>query len=152
MEIRIREMKTSDINAVYNIAIKTKELHSSDTATWYPKIALKRWLRSKNDDVLLVAEYDKKVVGFCLCYVHFRGWALLDSIVVSPKFRRKGIAKRLINESISRIKRKGAVYAQGLVRTSNRKTLDMMKKLGFDKGHNFYVVDKFLAPVDDVYG
>ncbi|MDE1871117.1 MAG: GNAT family N-acetyltransferase [Candidatus Micrarchaeota archaeon] len=142
MALKIRNMRKSDINAVYKMAVKARELQSSSLGRWYPKIALNVWLKSKGDDLLLVAEENRKVVGFLLCYVHYKRWSLLDSMVVDPMHRRKGIATALINGASKRLKKLGVVYAQGLVRTNNSRTLKMMKKLGFNRGYDFYIVDK----------
>ncbi len=77
--------------------------------------------------MLLAAQLDNKIVGFCLCYVHFRGWALFDSIAVERKFKRRGIATKLLKEAISRVGGIGVAYIQGLVCTNN-KNMQMMIK------------------------
>jgi len=141
MEVKIRPMEKKDVDAVYSLGIRSEELYSSGEGTWYPKPALKEWLKHKNDDILLVAEYNKKVAGFCLTYVHFRKWALLDSIVVDKKLRRKSIASELMKETFRIAKESGLVYAQGLVRDNNKKTLSFTKKLGMRKGNRFYIFD-----------
>lgn len=144
METRIRDMKVSDISSVLKLAANASELYSADNKRWYPRQAFKKWLNSKNDDILLVSESDNKVIGCCLCYVHYRGWAVIDSIIVDPKFRRRGVAKMLMNEAISRMKRLGIAYVQGIVQTTNKKMLRLSKGLGFNRGYKFYVVDMVL--------
>lgn len=138
MEVKIRAMENRDVNAVYAMAIKAKEL-----GTWYPKIALNEWLKKKNDDILLVAEYNRKVVGFCLSYVHFKKWVLWDSIVVDKKYRRKAIATKLMEETMRISKKMGIVYMQAMIMADNGKSLKFASKLGMgNSGNKFYVVDR----------
>lgn len=144
MEIKIREMKERDIEQVQSLGIKTKELYSSKEAMWYPKIALKKWLSSREGDILLVAESKGKIVGFCLSYVHFGTWAVMDSIAIGRNARRGGVATSLISEMTSRLKKRGVRYMQAFVHSDNDKMLKLTKKLGFSRGYNFYIVDKFL--------
>ena len=143
MDFRIREMKPKDVTAVYSLGIKTREFYSSDDyGSWYPKEALREWLKHKNDDVLLVAESKGKVVGFSLSYVHFRKWALMDSIAVVPKYRKKGVGRELVDQTLKLLKKKGVVYAQAFLRNNNKPIFRLVKKFGFQKGNNFYVVDR----------
>jgi len=56
-------MKISDIETVYKIGIKLKEFAVSKTSKFWEKGELEKWLKKK-DDVLLVAKENGELVGF----------------------------------------------------------------------------------------
>lgn len=121
MKVNIRNLEEKDLPHVAEIA------QQSFTVPWSIKSFKKELL---NDSSLLkVAEINGKVVG----YVVFR--RILDevellSIAVSPPFRRKGIATRLIKETLNEIK--DSVKACFLeVRISNEGAIRLYEKLGF---------------------
>ncbi len=141
MAFKVREMRRSDARAVYALGRGVRELYGSEGGGWYPEEALLNWLGHKRDDILLVCEKDGRVIGFSLTYVHYRMWALMDSIAVDEGERRGGAATAMIRETMRRMDKLGIVYAQCYVNTTNRGMLRLMRKLKFNVGSSFYSCD-----------
>ncbi len=88
-----------------------------------------------------VAEVNTKVVGYTMgrivsgtsCFSHFRrvkkGHTI--SIAVLPQYRRMGIGKRLLLESVANMKAAGATEAYLEVRVSNDTAIQLYQKLGY---------------------
>lgn len=69
--------------------------------------------------IFLVAEQDGEVQGYVGCQtVLDEGY--ITNVAVSPDFRRRGAARRLIAELIARAKEKGLAFVTLEVRESNR--------------------------------
>lgn len=121
MKVNIRNLEEKDLPHVMEIA------RQSFTIPWSIKSFKKELL--SDTSLLKVAEIDGEIVG----YVVFR--RILDevellSIAVSPSFRRKGIATKLIKETLNEIK--DGVKACFLeVRISNEGAIRFYEKLGF---------------------
>lgn len=90
---------------------------------------------------LLVAAYGERLVG--LCWYSVAKDALFKtpmvtiySIIVHPEHRRKGIAKRLVNEVKRRGKRQGALFVRLSVLHKNHAAMNLYRSLGFfDESH-----------------
>ena len=106
-KVKIRVLSENDLDAV--VRIDKKVLGRERRGFWKRKIAY--------SDIYprpaLVAEVDGKVVGFILGYVSgFEfgipdnvGW--IDTIGVDPDYQRKGIAKELLTQFVSNLKKSG---------------------------------------------
>lgn len=91
----------------------------------------------------LVAEVDKKIVGYVMCRVE-SGLGFISnklsrlghivSIAVLPEYRRRGIGRRLMIEVLSRLKNQYDVTEAYLeVRVSNVPAIRLYESLGFKK-------------------
>ncbi len=88
-----------------------------------------------------VALVNGKVVGYTMgrivtgisCFSHFRrvkkGHTI--SIAVLPRYRRMGIGKRLLLESVAEMKAAGATEVYLEVRVTNQPAITMYQKLGY---------------------
>ena len=90
--------------------------------------------------IFLVAEQDGEVQGYVGCQtVLDEGY--ITNVAVSPDFRRRGAARRLIAELIARAKEKGLAFVTLEVRESNAPAISMYAWAGFapfGKRKNFY--------------
>jgi N-acetylglutamate synthase len=97
--MRITKMKISDYDEVFSLWEKTEGmgLHK-DTDS---KKGIARYLR-RNPGLSLVARDDKKIVGTLLCG-HDGRRGHLYHLAVAASYRKKGIAKALVNRALSKL-------------------------------------------------
>lgn len=108
----------------------------------WDKETLKNWVTA-GKDIMLVAEIEGKVAGFQLTQLHLPTRSgYLSDIAVHPDFRRQGIATRLIEEVLTRMKQQGITYVYGLTKVNNQKIHEVLNNLGFYKGEAFYWFDR----------
>lgn len=80
--------------------------------------------------IFLVAEQDGEVQGYVGCQtVLDEGY--ITNVAVSPDFRRRGAARRLIAELIARAKEKGLAFVTLEVRESNAPAIALYVGAGF---------------------
>jgi len=136
--IEIRQMELKDLPAVFRLGQRlfTAEKLPTLYRSWDEHEILE--LFSSDEETCLVAETDRKIVGFTLgCMMEKRrsawryGW--LEWLGVSPRFKRRGIAARLLNQLTQRfIEREARIM---LVDTDedNSDALAFFRKRGFGR-------------------
>jgi len=128
----IRNAKFKDINQVIEI-YKRCDLYSSKATT--PKL-LESVIKNF-PDLFLVAIEDDKIVGTVYSFTDGR-IGMICKLGVIPEYRRHGIGKALIEESLKRLKRKCKRIIL-IVEKDNQAVGKLYKKLGF-KSRNEYLV------------
>lgn len=137
MSIIIENAKETDVTQIWKLGHASWELHPSADSEWHTSDELKRWIDNLGSDILLIAKDKEKVVGFSLTSV-FIDWAMCHDLYVDLKYRRLGIAKKLINETIKRLKKKEIAYLGLVVNVKNEGSLKFYSSNGFKKGYKFY--------------
>ena len=155
--IKISKLKEGDVSAYYKL-VRQVILSTPYYSKWakreesisYPP----EWLRKsiKNKRKFLLGAKDKdKMVGFALGYTG-TGMLHLNWIGVDPKYRKLGIAERLVKkvETLA----KGKVHKIWLdTRTNNKESIALFKKLKYKKaatfrkhyyGQDFYIWEKLV--------
>lgn len=115
-------MRSLDLPAVMKIE------HASYTSPW-PETSF-RGLLNRADSSLFVAEVGGEVVGHAAC------WAVLEqgelgNIAVAPEYRRRGIARRLMDAVIDDMIRRGVRQLYLEVRISNTGAQRLYESYGF---------------------
>ena len=129
----IRRCDPSDIIPVMEINLKTLPEHYSDY--FYES------LLAELPEAFLVAEIEKKLVGYIMCKIEygFSNFKKLGfvkkghvvSIAVMPENRQKGIGNALVEEAIAGVKLKKSDELYLEVRCSNNEAIRLYEKLGF---------------------
>ena len=82
------------------------------------------------DDLILVAEHNKQIVGACIAgYDGHRGW--LYAVAVSQDFRRNGTGTNLIKIALASLKSIGCIKVNLQIRATNTAVANFYKSLGF---------------------
>src|SRR5436190_10006768 len=139
-EIRIRDALESDLPVIvdiYNATVPTRMV----TAELEPTTVEARlpWFRehSPGQHPFWVAENDFCVIGWLdfkkfLPRCAYRGTAEI-SVYVDEKFRRQGVARRLLEKAIACAPSLGITALVGLIFAHNQPSLKLFERLGFER-------------------
>jgi ribosomal protein S18 acetylase RimI-like enzyme len=131
----IRAMAIRDLDRI--VEIDTKVLGQSRSDYWEMKLEL---LEKQSPMAPLVAELDGKVIAFVIGYGS--GWEYgvpqsigwIDTIGVDPDYQRKGIAKLLLTEMVTNLKKVGVEKVYTFVNWRDWRLLQFFDAMGFKKG------------------
>ncbi|MFQ5793652.1 MAG: GNAT family N-acetyltransferase [Candidatus Bipolaricaulia bacterium] len=150
----IRRARPGDLDKIYQI-----ERRSFPTP--WPKILLRRYLREEG---FLAYEIDEQVVGYVISDMKHPSWVTrleqmtlkilkhpswdaamrvghIKNLAVDPSFRKRGIGKALLEETLNYLKDLKADSVELEVRTDNRTAFRLYIKYGFAikrKIHRYY--------------
>ncbi len=136
----IRDALESDLPAIidiYNATVPTRMV----TAELEPTTVEARlpWFREHSPDQhpFWVAECDGRVIGWLdfktfLPRCAYRGTAEI-SVYVDERFRRRGVAHRLLEEAIARSPLLGITAIVGLIFAHNKPSLKLFEQFGFER-------------------
>jgi L-amino acid N-acyltransferase YncA len=138
--MKIRDAVESDLPVIidiYNATVSTRmvtaELEPTTVAARLP------WFREHSPDEhpFWVAESDGCVIGWLdfkkfLPRCAYRGTAEI-SVYVDQRFRRRGVARRLLEEAIARAPSLGITTLVGLIFAHNDPSVKLFEQLGFQR-------------------
>ena len=137
--VTIQNITDDDLDEIIQLGLDTPELHAQDeTPVYYTRNELETFIQSPHD-IYLVAKIDGEIAGYRLATYHpFLKEAYLLDLVVKPKFRRMGIAKKLYEKTFEILNKKDCEWVWTLVKDSNIGMQTVIEKQGFRKGSKFY--------------
>ena len=137
-ELYIAELSTQFWKAHKNINDPLLEPFKKLTFKDHIKNAKKSINNKDKNHFFLVAEIEDKVVGAKEFFIKtqdsffkIRRYGYLDSTSVHEKYRKKGIAKALTNETLKILGKKGIKYVKSNVYIKNKIAMNTWTKLGF---------------------
>jgi len=115
MNILIREATEIDYPAINKMLLKLQNYHSKNVPTLYKKLdtffTFNEYLKILEDRnvYFILATLDNKVIGLSFNeklskYEYQRKQIWIEGIYIKTKYRRKGIAQKLVNEAINKAK------------------------------------------------
>ncbi len=132
-ECSIRRAEASDLISVMEINLKTLPEHYSDY--FYES------LLAEMPEAFIVAEIAGKCVGYIMCkmehgFSNFKKLGFVKkghmvSVAVDDKYRKRGIGKVLVEESVNGVKSRGCDEFYLEVRCSNTDAIRLYEGLGF---------------------
>jgi len=129
MEIRIETANIRLLDKLYQI----EEQCFDQEAFTKRQIA---YLLTDYNTIGLVAKANNDIAGFIIAQVEIENEILFGHIItvnVSPPYRRKGIAKKLLHEIESILKQKGIAECHIEVREDNNPAIKLYEKLNYQK-------------------
>lgn len=144
--VTLREFTMEDYDAVFSLwenAAPGVEIRPSDARD---QIALKQ---TRDPDLFLIAEVaegapdSRRIVGVVMGgWDGRRGW--LHHLAVDRRYRRRGIASALLAEVEARLRHKGCLKVNLLVRAANEDARRLYRRLGYDEMPTIVVMGKEL--------
>lgn len=137
-EIVIREMTIEDYAQVIQLWSNTEGIGLSDADT---QENIKKFLE-RNDGLSFIAQKDnKQIVGTILCgHDGKRGY--LHHVAVNLGYRKKGIASRLVENCLAKLKEEGISKCHLFVFTTNQQGMEFWRHIGFHKRSDISIFSK----------
>ncbi len=96
-----------------------------------PRLDIERKLKV-NPDLFVVGEIDEKIIATAMGgYEGHRGW--INYLAVAPEYRRKGLAKRVVQYLENKLKELGCPKINIQVRASNQEVIKFYDGIGYNK-------------------
>lgn len=139
----IRQMKESDFDSILLLIKELAEYEKELDQVVITKDVLINDFKTNCFDGF-VAEIDNKIVGMALFYNRYSTWKgltlHLEDLIVTQKYRHKGIGKELLNSVINFAKEKQINRLEWSVLDWNKNAIDFYKKTGADILEDWYLV------------
>lgn len=131
LTVVIRPFREGDSKEVYAILKTTDEVHVAGLT--YSEKAVQEWHRTRAQDIIFVAEVNGKVTGFVATKLGDPepSGAYIDSIIVKPEYRGRGIGQQLLERCISSLKDRGVSFLHLHVRSDFPLSVNFWEKNGF---------------------
>lgn len=140
----IQKMTLEDVATILWIGNCVSAFEVAEQDCFWSREELENWIRA-DEDVLLVARENDKIVGFTLSTLHRpTGKATWENLYVLPDFRSKGVGRQLIEDLCLKLKQKDALYMCFFVRAENLEEVSYFQHRGFGRGFNFVWFGKHL--------
>lgn len=130
-ETNIRPFHKNDAKEVYAMLKSTVEVHVAGLT--YSEKGVEGWSVTRAQDVILVAEANRAIVGFIASKFGDPepGGAYIDCLIVKPEYRGRGIGQKLLDGCISLLKDRGVVFIHLHVRSDYPRSVNFWKKNNF---------------------
>ena len=140
MEVQIREFKMDDYDNLITLWNKANLEYKPKGRDRRDKI--EKELKD-NPSFILLAEVDGQLIGSVLgSHDGRKGW--LNRLAVAPEYRKKNIARKLVNEAEKRLEEQGMKIIACLIEGWNTQSMKVFEKLGYERypGVEYYTKRK----------
>lgn len=94
--------------------------------------------------LMFVAEADGQIIGTAFgSHDGRKGW--INRLAVDPRYRRLGLAHRLVEHVEEALAREGIIIVAALVEAPNEPSLKLFRKLGYEERRDIIYFRKFLV-------
>lgn len=90
---------------------------------------IRRKLRVQPELLLVGVESEELIASVMAGYEGHRGW--LNYLAVAPRFRRKGIGRKMVAAAEARLRQMGCPKINIQIRTSNTAVIEFYRRIGF---------------------
>jgi len=137
--MNIRKGRLSDFRYLLKTLNATPEIGGSATEKTYSKEFVLGTLKSKNQNLVLIAEDKKKIVGFIIAEIwKDKKYSFLITIFVDKNYRGNGVSSLLEKEYIKYCKKLKLKSIVCLVLTNNKRMQKWCKKKRLKRGNKLY--------------
>ncbi len=135
--ITIDTIKEEDLDEIVKLGGATPEVLEDDDSPYYSKKELSSFIKSP-DDIYLVAKIEGKIAGYRLAtFNRYLKEAYLIDLVVKRQYRGLGVASKLYKKTFEILNKKDCTWIWVLVKDTNTRMMEILKKKGFTKGDGF---------------
>lgn len=140
MKVRIRNYKDSDYPQVQK-NLQEADMYSAlrDSRENYASMI------KANPDLVLVATYDKEIIGSVVIIPYGVKEGFLFRLVVKENYRNQGVGKKLLQASANVLKKKGARQLVLFVEADRKDLHEYYEKQGFKKVRDLVAMWKPLS-------
>ena len=142
--MQIREANPEDIPQIIKSSKTSDRFQMSEYTNEIDEEEIRHWINDSRS-IVLVAEIDRKIVGYTYGVRVSPRWFCFDALLVVPDFQNMGIGKSMYQYLRNKCKRQGLHFIQGLVKDSKNSSLDYWLKLGFEEGAKCIWVEDWLV-------
>lgn len=137
-----RELTVSDIDEILSLGIKHEEFQCIENDFWQ-KEELFEWISSTND--YCFGAFDEQgLIGYCLSHVNIKiNKVQIENIYVAKPYRKKGIAKALLNKVLNKYVKNGTkTRFVILTQFNNNECILLSQSVGFSTGEKMLWLQK----------
>ena len=129
MKVELDEVRLEDVNRLFDLE---KKVFKDDA---FPKDLLGKLIRRNLYFLTLrKGSFRKKVVGFIIVVKDRQNRANIINILIAPKFQGRGLGKKLLNETLNKIREMEEIRSVVLnVAVSNEIAISWYRKFNFKK-------------------
>ncbi len=136
-------MKISDIPTLVAWGNSAPELWTSEKSKWYSREGLTKWIQHRDNDILLVADDGGTLAGMCFTRYMIE-WYYCDTLYIDPAYQKQGVGRKLLDETVRRVKLTGVKSIALDVNSFNAKVVGFYKKIGFEEAFHAIWMEKRL--------
>lgn len=145
-KVIIRKCQKQDFNQLKKIYQQCQDYHVEtgydlEKVTDAPEIFIKyvEELISMENSLVLVAESDYDIVGYCLCKIEekppvYQNITIgeIDNLAVLEEYQRMGVGEKLFQEALKWFKERGIKRIELMATINNEKSNNFWQKMGFE--------------------
>jgi ribosomal-protein-alanine N-acetyltransferase len=133
----VRPFRRRNLNRIVEI-----ERDSFGKDAWPAELFLEYWRESP--EFFLVARYGRRIAGYSIARINWRG-AELESIAVDSRYRGRGVAQALLDATVAGL---GTRTLRLMVSTTNEPALRFYRQYGFVR---IRLVKRYYGPGRDAW-
>jgi ribosomal protein S18 acetylase RimI-like enzyme len=137
--MNIRKMTIEDLEQIISIGSnETSFAATLDSGSFWTNEQLRASITT-DQDVLLVGEENRQIVGFAITLLHKpTGKASFENLWVHPDHRKREFGQKLIKRTLEELKNRDCKFVCSIIRDDNKSISNLLEKMGFQKGYKFY--------------
>jgi GNAT superfamily N-acetyltransferase len=140
--LSVRPLNADDAESVFRIGSTYSAFDLTPTNRFFPPDYLHRWFSDAGEDVLLGAFYEDKLIGFVLCQIVRRTWAVWHNLYVLSEYRKTGTGQILYESAMSILAERGVLYCSAYSR--DEEAIRFHLNNGATAGQSFRFIDWFV--------
>ena len=139
----IREATPEDIHQILKSSKTSDRFRMSEYTNEIDEEEIRYWINDSRS-IVLVAEINKKVVGYAYGVIISPRWFFFDALLIVPEFQNMGIGKRMYQYLRNKCKEQGLHFIQGLIKDCKNNSLNYWLNLGYEEGAKCIWVEDWL--------
>jgi ribosomal protein S18 acetylase RimI-like enzyme len=141
MNYQFKQLQPDEIDLIQPLWEKLNLLHFEASQNFKDRFKNMSWekrktkLITKSEEILIdtIMDHENRIIGYCISSIDKENnkTGEIDSIYIDEAYRKCGLGKQLINNSIDWLIAKGTIEQKLLVGVGNEKVRDFYKKFNF---------------------